>query len=73
MAPVDGLTARGLNFDSTAVGTNAAGLAFIGSTAYVSTFATTVLACPANADGTFGVCTTLNDPTFNGTAGMAVR
>ncbi len=58
---------------STAVGTNAAGLAFIGSTAYVSTLATTVLACPVNADGSFGICTTQNDPTFNGTAGMAVR
>jgi hypothetical protein len=45
----------------------------IGSTAYVSTHATTVLACPVNADGTFGGCTTLSDPTFNGTAGMVVR
>jgi|GEM_PF-1213735 len=58
---------------STAMGTNATGLAFIGSTVYVSTNATTVSACPVNADGTFGGCTTLNDPTFNGTAGVVVR
>jgi hypothetical protein len=58
---------------TTAVGTSVNSLAFIGSTAYLSTNSNTVLACPVNADGTFGSCTALNDPTFNGTAGMVVR
>jgi hypothetical protein len=58
---------------TTAVGTNATGLAFIDTTAYVSTNSTTVLACPVNADGTLGACATLNDPTFSGTAGLVVR
>jgi DNA-binding beta-propeller fold protein YncE len=58
---------------TTAVGTNAAALAFIDTTAYLSTNSATVLACPVNADGTLGSCVTLSDPTFNGTAGMAVR
>jgi hypothetical protein len=58
---------------TTAVGTNATGLAFTGTTAYLSTGSTTLLSCPVNADGTFGSCTTVSDPTFDGTAGMAIR
>ncbi len=58
---------------TTALSTNANGLAFIGTTAYLSTHSTTVLACPVNTDGTLGNCTTLVDPTFSGTAGMVVR
>jgi hypothetical protein len=58
---------------TTASGTLVNGLAFMDTTAYVSSNAATLLACPMNPDGTFGSCTAVNDPTFNGTAGLAVR
>ncbi|HWJ35400.1 MAG TPA: hypothetical protein VNR70_09035 [Steroidobacteraceae bacterium] len=58
---------------TTATATNANGLAFMGTTAFVSSNSTTLSTCPVNADGTFGSCMPLNDPTFNGTAGMVVR
>jgi hypothetical protein len=72
LCPIDG-SAMITGCQTTAVGTNAVGLAFIGATAYLSTGSTTLLACPVNADGTFGSCTTVTDPTFDGTAGMAIR
>jgi 6-phosphogluconolactonase (cycloisomerase 2 family) len=58
---------------STATGSNAAALAFLGTTAFLSTQSNAVLTCPLNPDGTLGTCTAVNDPTFQGTAGVVVR
>ncbi len=58
---------------TTAAGSNATGISFEDSTAFLSTGSTTLQSCPVNADGTLGSCTTISDPTFTGTAGMAVR
>jgi len=55
------------------VGSNAVGIAFSGSTAYVSTNAASVLMCPVNGDGTLGSCTTDSDATFSGTSGVVVH
>jgi hypothetical protein len=72
LCPIDG-NSMVTGCQTMAVGANTAGLAFIGTTAYLSTGSTTLLACPVNGDGTFGSCATLTDPTFDGTAGMAIR
>jgi hypothetical protein len=64
---------------ATAAGIGVGGLTFGGSaatgnsTAYVSGGAASVLLCPVNADASLAACTTLSDPTFAGTAGMALR
>ncbi len=57
---------------SSVPGAAIAGLAFSGNTAYLST-GSAVLACAIDADGTVSGCTTVTDPTFSGTAGLAVR
>jgi hypothetical protein len=57
----------------TAANSNAAGISFKDTTAFLGTGGATLLACPVNTGGTLGVCTTVSNPTFNGTAGMAVR
>ena len=53
-------------------GTPINGIAFGGTMAYLST-GSNVLACTLNADGTTTGCTTVTDPSFSGTAGLAVR
>lgn len=58
---------------TTGVGSNAVGIAFLGATAYVSTNSAGVMVCPVNADGTLGSCTTDNDATFSGTAGLVIH
>jgi hypothetical protein len=58
---------------SAAVGVFPNGLAFSGTTAYLSSNSTTILTCPVNADGTLGNCMPFADPSFHGTAGMVVR
>ena len=58
---------------TTGVGSNAVGIAFLGNTAYVSTNGASVLVCPVNTDGTLGSCTTDGDASFSGTSGLVVH
>jgi hypothetical protein len=48
-------------------------LAFNGSMAYLSNGSTSISICPVNVDGSFGTCATFSDPTFDGTAGLAIH
>jgi hypothetical protein len=56
----------------TAVGTNPNALVFNGNTAYLSN-GSAILICPVNVDGSFGTCAPSSDPTFDGTAGLAIH
>jgi hypothetical protein len=57
----------------TASASTANALAFNGSTAYLSNGSGTLSICPVNVDGSFGTCTPSSDPTFDGTAGLAIH
>jgi hypothetical protein len=76
-----GLYACPVNVDSTlgacvqtATGSNPNALAFNGTTAYLSNDSASVSLCPVSmVDGSFGTCTVLSDPTFDGTSGLAIH
>jgi hypothetical protein len=60
------------NCQTTPLGFTPSGIAFNGSTAYLSTNTSAVLICPVNSDGTLGTCASFSVPA-GGTVGVTVH